>query len=291
MKIKLAYFLALIMILSLESCKNSGKVKDIRIIFLHHSTGQAIWDGNGATFLTKVVRKISPKLSRKFYKKSSLPWLFDNYNGEVYNRYVIEDLIFPKKEPYSWNNFPYDYYNIWVRNAGNETYMEEPTLEILTKTYQVIVFKHCFPVSNIQSDRDTGDINSDYKSIANYKLQYLELRHKLLEFPRTRFILFTGAAQVKSQISEEDAKRAREFFDWVVQEWDMPDDNIYIWDFYNLQTEGGIYFKDSNAYSTDNSHPNMDFSGYASELLFNRIIDVITSNGARTNLKGEWKSN
>jgi hypothetical protein len=217
--------------------------------------------------------------------------LFDNYNGEVYNRYVIEDLIFPKKEPYGWNNFPYDYYNIWVKNAGNETYMEEPTLEILTKKYQVIVFKHCFPVSNIQSDRDTGDINSDFKSIANYKLQYLALRHKLLEFPDTKFILFTGAAQVNSQITADEANRAKKFFDWVVEEWDTPLDNIYIWDFYKLQTDGGIYFKDGNAYSTDNSHPNKDFSGFASELLFNRIIDVITSNGTRTNLKGEWKSN
>jgi len=49
--------------------------------------------------------------------------------------------------------------------------------------------------------------------------------------------LFTGAAQVKSQISEDEAKRAKEFFEWAVKEWDLPNDNIYIWDFYNLQTE------------------------------------------------------
>ena len=136
---------------------------------------------------------------------------------------------------------------------------------------------------------DTADINSDFKTIANYKLQYLALRKKLSEFPNTKFILFTGAAPVKSQISEDEARRAKEFFDWVVKEWNLADDNIYIWDFYNLQTDGGIYFKDINAYSVTNSHPGEVFSGYVSQLLFDRIIDVIKTNGSETTLTGEWK--
>ena len=88
----------------------------------------------------------------------------------------IEEMAFPKASPYGWHNYPYDYYNIWVKNAGNEPFMEEPTLEILTKQYQVVIFKHCFPVSNIQPDQDSADINSDFKSLSNYKLQYLALK-------------------------------------------------------------------------------------------------------------------
>ena len=34
-------------------------------------------------------------------------------------------MSFPKPNPYGWNNYPYDYYNIWVKNAGEELYMEE----------------------------------------------------------------------------------------------------------------------------------------------------------------------
>ena len=109
------------------------------------------------------------------------------------------------------------------------------------------------------------------------------------EFPDTKFILFTGAAQVKSQISEDEAKRAKEFFEWAVKEWDLPNDNIYIWDFYNLQTEWGIYLQDDNAYSVNNSHPNEIFSGNALELLFYRIIDVIKTNGSETTLVGKRK--
>jgi hypothetical protein len=77
----------------------------------------------------------------------------------------------------------------------------------------------------------------------------------------------------------------------VITEWDLPDDNIYIWDLYNLQTEGGLYFKDSYAYSVNDSHPNAVFSGNVVELLFNRIIDIIESDGRKTTLTGEKKLN
>lgn len=264
---------------------------EIRIVFLHHSIGQNIWNGNRQTTFSKMIEKISPRLSYKFYKKAALPKLFEKYNKDFNADYSINELTFPKRAKYGWHNYPYDYYNIWVKNGGNNNFMEEPTLQMLTKEFHVIIFKHCFPVCNIQHNRDYADINSDYKSLANYKLQYLALREKLSEFPDTKFILFTGAAQVKSQISEDEAKRAKEFFEWVVKEWDLPNNNIYIWDFYNLQTEGGIYFNDINAYSATNSHPNDFFSGYTSELLFNRIIDVIKTNGFETTLTGERKNN
>ena len=60
-------------------------------------------------------------------------------------------------------NDPYDYYNIWVKNAGNEPYKGEPTLEILTSKYDVIIFKHCFPSSNVEPDTGAPDINSKNK--------------------------------------------------------------------------------------------------------------------------------
>lgn len=262
---------------------------EIRIVFLHHSTGQRIWNGNRSTSFSKMLGKIRTGLSYRFNRNAELPELFRKHNKEFKTGYAIDELTFPKTSPYGWHNYPYDYYNIWVKNGGNKSYMEEPTLEMLTKDYQVIIFKHCFPVSNIQADKESGDINSDFKSLANYKLQYLALREKLSEFQNTKFILFTGAARVKSQISEDEAKRAKEFFGWVVNEWNLLNENIYIWDFYNLQTEGDLYFKDTKAYSISDSHPNEVFSGYASVLLFKRIIDVIKTNGSETTLTGEPK--
>ncbi len=99
----------------------------MKIVFLHHSTGNKVWDGG----------------MKKWMK---------NYNKSNGTDYQIAEREFPARSPYGWSNYPYDYWNIWVNNAGNEEYEREPTLELLTPKYDMVVFKHCYPVSNIQPD-------------------------------------------------------------------------------------------------------------------------------------------
>lgn len=257
-------FTVFLIIFLFISCEQDTRSPYMNIIFLHHSTGHVIWDGDN----------------------HSLKSLFRDYNQKYDTNYAIKEMNFPKKSPYGWKNYPYDYYNIWVKNAGEEPYMEEPTLEMLTKDYQVIMFKHCFPVSKIKADQESPDINSDVKTLSNYKLQYEALRDKLHEFPNTKFIVWTGAALVESRTTEEEALRAKEFFEWVMNEWDQPGDNIYIWDLYSLQTEGGLYLKDEYAKSSSDAHPNKEFAGKAVDLLFNRVIDIIDNDGNGTKLNG-----
>jgi hypothetical protein len=272
-----------------ESIAKKDQSSTMKIIFLHHSTGQNIWDGGSSSnsdLFSRIIRKISRKLGVKNSRISYIQKLFIEYNKQHNKNYHIEDMQFPKESPYGWHNYPFDYYNIWVKNAGMQAYMEESTLEMLTKDYQIIVFKHCFPVSNIQPNKDTSHINSDYKSLANYKLQYMALREKLHQFPDSKFIVWTGAAQVKSQVTKEEAVRAKEFFSWVISEWDVPGDNIYLWDFYQLQTEGGFYFLDKYARSHVDSHPGNEFSKFAAGLFFKRLIDVIENNGLNTDIAG-----
>jgi hypothetical protein len=271
----------------MASCKNTSDSDETKIIFLHHSTGQNIWNGGRISVSSRIIRKISNKLGWKYYKKGRLQVLFNRYNQRFNKNYHIEESAFPKDKPYGWNNYPFDYYNIWVKHAGSQSYMEEPTLEMLTKKYQLIIFKHCFPVSNIQANKDAANINSSYKSLANYKLQYLSLRDKLHQFPDTKFVVCTGAAQVKSNITEEESLRAYEFFNWVIKEWDIPGDNIFIWDFYQLETDGGLYLLNKYAQSENNSHPNNPFSKFASELLFKRLVDVIENDGLKTQITGK----
>lgn len=270
MKPRLGIILALTVI-SLFSCIQEKPTIDLKILYLHHSTGEVIWKG----------------ASRSKGKKAELPKLFAEYNKENIKNYFIEEMEFPKAKPYGWNNFPYDYYNIWVKNAGTKAFMEEPTLEMLTEDYDIILFKHCFPVSNIIEDSDSSNKNSDLKTLTNYKLQYLAIKEKLHEFPNTKFIIFTGAAQTKANIKEEEATRAKEFHEWVINEWDITGDNIYIWDLYDLQTEGGLYFLDDYAVSPYNSHPNKEFAEKAAKLLFSRIIDIINTQGNETQLTGK----
>lgn len=280
MKSTISYILLIASIVFYGSCSGEkGSGDALNIIFLHHSTGGVIWDGDLSQVNPDIVRD-NPRL------KAQIPLLFAQYNKETSKNYLIKEMSFPKAEPYGWNNYPFDYYNIWVKNAGDKSFLKEPTLEILTDQYNVIIFKHCFPSSNIVADETSADINSDIKSLQNYKLQYEALRDKLHEFPDNKFILFTGAVQVRQFLTEEDANRAREFHDWVTQEWDQPEDNIFLWDLYQLQTEDGLYFKDEYAVSPEDSHPNQTFAGRVANMLFNRIIDVIENSGKTTTLTG-----
>ena len=236
--------------------------KDARIMFLHHSTGTCIW-------------------------KAGVPEWFAKYNADNGTNHLLAEQAFPKEKPYGWNNYPYDYWNIWVKNASAKPFMEEPTLEMLTKEYDVIIFKHCYPVSDMKENTGTPDIGSQDKTLENYKLQYTALKDKLHSFPQTKFIVWTGAARVRSRANEKGAKLANEFFQWVKNEWDEKNDNIFIWDFNELETEGGLYFMNAYSFSESDSHPNEMFSKKSAPLLCQRIVNVLEGKGDSTSLTGK----
>jgi len=245
---------------------SDNSTRKCNIIFLHHSTGRIIYDAGQKP--NRIIRKLFPQ-------RAYVPQWVSEYNKKNGTNYKITEQFFPKSSLYGWNNYPYDYYNIWVKNAGKQPYLDEPTLEILTKKYDLIIFKHCFPVSNIEDDINKPDINSAEKRLENYKLQYIALKQKLSEFPNTKFLIWTGAAQVKSNITDEKALNAKVFFDWVKNSWDTDNDNLFLWDFYDLATEGDLYLKNENANSMNDSHPSKLFAKKMAPLFCERIIEII----------------
>jgi hypothetical protein len=256
--------LILVGLLLFISCESSHKDMK-KIIFLHHSTGHCVWVGNTNKYVFKLTQK------------GDVQKYFGDYNKKNKTNYNITERIFPKRAPYGWNNYPYDYYNIWVKNAGKDPYMEEPTLEMLTADYDVIIFKHCFPVSRILEDTGEPKIDSDEKRLENYKLQYNALKSKMHDFPDTKFIVWTPAVYTKKYLSEEEGRRTYQFYKWIMDEWDEKGDNIFIWDFYKYETEGSLFLTDRNAFSPDNSHPGRRLSGEAATLFSKFVIDVIES--------------
>ncbi|MCK4624483.1 MAG: hypothetical protein KAV00_04175 [Phycisphaerae bacterium] len=238
--------------------------KTARIIFLHHSTGECVWNGG-------------------------VPKWMKAYNAANRTKYTITERNFPADAPYGWENYPYDYWNIWVRNAGPRPFKNEPTLEMLTRKYEIIIFKHCFPVTSIEADTGRPDVASGTKRIENYKLQYAALKKKMRLFPKTRFIVWTGAVQVKNDMDKATAMRAKAFFDWVRNKWDEKGDNIYLWDFYQLQTDGGLYLKGQYAQAAADSHPNEKFSKTVAPYFCRRIVDVITGLGDATDITGRGR--
>jgi len=250
------------------------KTATTKIAYLHHSTGEVVWLGTTS--------KVGVKLGR-----SAVGNWISAYNKKNGTRYGIEQMNFPNTTGgYPWANYPYDYYNIWVKNAGDVPYRGEPTLEMLTKDYDVIVWKHCFPVGNIQPDTGSPNVDSEVKSLENYKLQYGALKEKMHSFPDATFVVWTGAALTEATTTPDEARRTKEFFDWVKAEWDEPGDNIFLWDFYELETEGGPYLKPEYASSPDDPHPTPEFGQRVASLLGQRIVDIIAGKGDSTSLTG-----
>jgi hypothetical protein len=247
-----------LLFISCETRQNNMR----KIIFLHHSTGESIWIGKTNRYVYK------------FTKKGDVKSCFLKLNRKYQTNYSIEERNFPAESPYGWKNLPFDYYNIWVKNAGDKPYLTEPTLELLTKEYDIIIFKHCYPVSNIKEDIGKPDPDSEERRIENYKLQYDALKKKMHEFPDNKFIIWTPAVQVKNHITADEAKRTQEFYNWIMAEWNEKGDNIYIWDFYKYETDGGLYFKDEYSGDADNSHPGKEFAGNLAPIFAKFIFDI-----------------
>lgn len=74
-------------------------------------------------------------------QESAVENWFKNYNREHEKNYFIQEMVFPKAKPYGWNNYPFDYYTIWVKHSGPEPYKEEPTLELLSSKFDVVIWK------------------------------------------------------------------------------------------------------------------------------------------------------
>jgi hypothetical protein len=229
-----------------------------KVMFLHHSTGDCVWSGGVPAWLAQ-------------------------QNADHGTSYAIDKLAFPNT-PYAWENYPYDYWNIWVSNAGSAAYQAQPTLEMLCSQYEVIVLKHCFPVSGIGPDTGSPNIASSSKTIENYTLQYNALKAKMRSFPSNRFIVWTGAALIEGATNPIQAARAKQFFDWVKTTWDEPGDNVYVWDFWSLETDGGLYL--TPAHATGDSHPNAGFSAEVAPLFGARVVDVIEGRGDTGSITG-----
>lgn len=271
---QLIYLIIVLLLTSIfYQCNKTTKPmnREEKAVFLHHSTGMNVWKGNVS------------KYAWKLFKTGDLQKWIKKYNKSDKTNFFVEELSYPVQ----FDNMPYDYYNLWVKNGNLPEFQGNATLEKLTKEYGLIIWKHCFPVSELVSDTVAPSFDSNLKTLAGYKLQYQALKEKMLAYPETKFLVWTGPVHVKSLITEEQASMMKEFVNWVKNEWDQKGDNIFLWDFYELETEGGLYLKDEYAYSKNDSHPAKIFSSMASACFGQRIVDVMQGKGDQTSLTGK----
>lgn len=251
----------LLVLLLLGSCGSEKNETMQSIVFLHHSTGRAVLRGG-----------TSPLWYRLTGKGDVYNFLV-RYNRKYRTDFAVQAKDYPGEAGYGGYNYPYDYYNIWVKHAGELPYKGQETLELLTRQFDVVVFKHCFPVGMMLEDTGQPSADDPEKRLENYQMQYNALKQKMHSFPKTVFVVWTPPALLKEATSEEQALRLRDFYLWMVREWDEEGDNIFLWDFYALETEGSLYLKPEYAVGLGDSHPNRAFAARMAPLFASFVVD------------------
>lgn len=241
-------------------------------IFLHHSTGAGVFfEGNVAELIA-------------------------DYNDEHGTDIELTEFAYPDS-PWGWENYPYDYWKLWVDGSCNNTIDNIQCLDKLCSTYKLIIFKHCFPGAGIEAGNGNGDVTSPEKTLNNYKLQYRALLALFDQYPDNKFMVWTLAPLHRLATNSEQANRAAQFVDWVKNSWLTEDGNehpnVFIFDFFGLVAEQNENPANGQQYCLkydyegdhygDDSHPNTIANQTIGPLFTEKIINVLSINPSGTN--------
>jgi hypothetical protein len=199
----------------------------IRIIFLHHSTGQNLIDGGG-------VRESLTALGYLFFDHG--------YNGEGLrlsdSTWSGKSFIVPDD-----NTDPDGFSDIF-----SQPYHDPPdnTFSHLMQ-YDVILFKSCFPTSNIEDDGQ----------LREYQNYYLSIRDTIDQYPQKLFVVVTPPPQVPNNSNPDEGNRARAFASWLTSsEFLEGHPNLVTFDFFNLLAGEDDFLKPSYRVDEWDAHPN-----------------------------------
>jgi hypothetical protein len=199
-----------------------------KIIFLHHSTGANLIAQGG-------VRERLTALGYEFYDHG----------------YNADGLALADGSPTGTNfDIPDDNTNPDGFNVLFAQPVHTPPDNAFSHLlqYDVIAFKSCFPVSDIQSD----------EQLEEYKTYYRNIRAVMDQHRDKIFIVVTPPPLVPSATVPEVAARARAFANWLKSsEYLSGHPNVFTFDFFNLLADPATNMLRS-AYigSPDDSHPN-----------------------------------
>ncbi|THB71248.1 MAG: hypothetical protein D6E12_01510 [Desulfovibrio sp.] len=254
---KLTGVLALLLLTTLAA---SPALAGARVVFLHHSTGGGVyWDGDVEGYIASRAPDIQ-----------------------------IEERSYPDS-PYDWENYPYDYWNLWINGACDSGNPNIECMDSLARNYDVIIFKHCFPGAYVEPDYGPGDVSSPDKTMANYQAQYRALRDLMDSYPDTKFIVWTLAPLHRQATDRDASARAAQFVDWVnhgfLTEDGQGHPNIFIFDFWSIVTETNpnpaqgevntLRYEFEQNHSDSDSHPNYQANQAAGPQFGQFIIDVV----------------
>jgi uncharacterized protein YjdB len=244
-----------------------------KAIFLHHSTGSGLYSEG----------KVSD-------------WV-KTYNSANSTNFQITERSYPNT-PWPWENYPYDYWKLWVNNSCDNSNPNIECLSSIASNYGLVIFKHCYPGASINPDTGSPDITSNRKSIENYKLQYRALRTLMDGMPDKKFMVWTLVPLHRLATTTEQAARAYEFVKWVKNQWLTEDGkthpNVFIFDFYSLAAEMNekpvngtqfcLKYEYEGSHTSDDSHPNTLANQTIGPIFSQTVVDALTTNYYITNI-------
>jgi hypothetical protein len=209
--------------LSLDPGADPGKpAEKLTMLWHHHSTGDSLLDGG----------------LRAALESNNIDFHDINYEEASVEGYVIGDHTDPPDFPKNFNTPKYfDVLKSWELTGEK-------------KQHDIIMFKSCFPASNIDDDA----------MLAQYQGYYNSLLPTFKAHPDILFIAMSTPPLVKRDTSPERAARARTWSKWLTTEWVKGAHNVRAFDLFGSLAilEGK---PDENtltpqfATSRDDSHP------------------------------------
>ncbi|MBN1180345.1 MAG: hypothetical protein JXD18_14125 [Anaerolineae bacterium] len=241
-----AVFLAFYL-LPLASAQAQGPV---RIIFLHHSCGQNLIEQGG-------VREGLSALGYEFYdhgyNEEGLRLADGSTTGTHFD--VPDDNTNPDGLAVIFGQPLHD--------------PPDNTFSYLMQ-YDVIIFKSCYPTSNIGSD----------DQLAEDQAYYLSMRDRMDQYPDKLFIVVTQPPQVPGSSDAEEAERARALADWLASsEFLAGHPNVVTFDFFGLLAGSDNFLRPEYRYDDTDGHPN-EMANQAIGPLFVNFVDQV--------IQGAW---
>ncbi len=220
-------------------------MKKIRILFVHHSTGGLlIFFGR----LRKLLKEKSPNIEfwdhgYNLYSPKILSYLF----GPIMFRTGLSDgngrMTGKDFNIIISNNSPKEYSEIFSRDPDDFTLKN-----ILS--FDVVIFKNCFPTSKIQTQ----------EKLEEYKKYYSKIMKSISKY-KNKFIVFTPPPLRYEMTKPEWADNARNLADFINEETKKYL-NISSFDFFNLLTDKtgknkNMLKREYGSFIPVDSHPNI----------------------------------
>jgi hypothetical protein len=161
-------------------------------MFMHHSTGRNLITDSGVRSLID--------LHNARHETDIALWDHDYHSGSAHTGIILPDSTVHLDWSYGEeaNDIqPWGYHTIFCQGS---TFRDS-----LLNRHDVIVLKN---------DHKTGDMVYEGQLIA-YQMWYEEIRDVMDQYPDKRFVLVSGPPRRPEDITNNEADRARRFYDWL----------------------------------------------------------------------------